>query len=216
MSKKIFVRGMLWSTVIVSGFFALAGCMENVLRPTEIPVKPIPEKPPAERSVRSGYACCNLHYNADSISDSNLAQLPFIAAGTPMTVTKIEGYRAWVNVDGKSLRMGLDHGRLAETTEQWVNKLVVEEDPRPRIARYSPAVRNAIAKGQLLKGMTREQVIVAVGYPQTDENPRLDVSSWRYWWSSFAPYYVYWSKNGTVSKIDGHAETVAHMTYKGK
>ena len=56
---------------------------------------------------------------------------------------------------------------------------------------------------------------MAVGYPQTDENPRLDASSWRYWWSSFGPYYVYWAK-GVVSRIDGHSETVGQMTYGGK
>ena len=54
-----------------------------------------------------------------------------------------------------------------------------------------------------------------LGYPQTDENPRLDGPHWRYWWSSFGPYYVYWAK-GAVSKIEGHSETVGHMTYKGK
>jgi outer membrane protein assembly factor BamE (lipoprotein component of BamABCDE complex) len=117
--------------------------------------------------------------------------------------------------DGKPMRLGHDYGRAQETTEQWVTKLVVLEDPKPKIARFSPAVRKAIARGQLMKGMTREQVIIAVGYPQTDENPRLDGPHWRYWWSSFGPYYVYWAK-GAVSKIEGHSETVGHMTYKGK
>ena len=169
-----------------------------------------------ETTLRSGYACCNLHYNDDWISDSNLAQLPFIPAGTPIKVKKIDGWRAYVDVDGKPMRLGLDYGRVAETTEQWVNKLVVLDDPRVKIARFPPGVRGAIEKGQLMKGMTREQVIMAVGHPQTDENPRLDGPYWRYWWSSFGPYYVYWGKTGAVNKIDGHSETVNSMTYKGK
>lgn len=174
----------------------------------------------AERSresyLRVGYACCNLHYSGDWISDSNLAQLPFVPVGTPIKVKSIDRHRAYVEVDGKAMRLGHDYGREQETTEQWVNKIVVLDDPKAKIARFAPNVRNAIAKGQLLRGMNREQVIMAVGHPQTNENPKLNGPYWRYWWSSFGPYYVYWSKAGTVSKIDGHSETVGYMTYKGK
>lgn len=169
----------------------------------------------SETYVRSGYACCNLHYDGDWISDSNLAQLPFIAAGTPINVKKIDGYRAYVEVAGKPMRLGHDYGRAEETTEQWVNKIVVLDDPKPKIARFAPATRKAIEAGKLARGMSKEQVIIAVGHPQTNENPDLNAPYWRYWWSSFGPYYVYWAK-GTVSKIDGHSETVGYMTYKGK
>ncbi len=203
-------------------FFGLtvAGCLVLVLTACKSnESKPEEEQPAAEVKkvvgVRTGYACCNLHYSGDWISDSNLAQLPFVPVGTPITVKKIEGDRAYIDVEGKAMRLGHDFGRAEETMEQWINKTVVLEDPKLKIARFSPAVRNAIAQSQLLKGMTKEQVIMSVGHPQTNENPRLDGPYWRYWWSSFGPYYVYWAK-GTVSKIDGHSETVGYMTYKGK
>lgn len=199
-------------TAVVVAVAALAGCKVGETRPED--GQAAAEQKPAY--LRSGHACCNLHYNGDWISDSNLAQLPFIPAGTPIKVRKIDGYRAYVEVDGKPMRMGLDYGRVAETTPQWVEKLVVLEDPRVRLERYPAAVRNAIKAGKLMKGMTREQVIMAVGHPQTDENPRLDGPYWRYWWSSFGPYYVYWAKGGTVARIDGHSETVGNMTYTGK
>lgn len=200
-------------TAAVCFIAALGACKGNETRPED--GKPAAEGK-KEASVRSGYACCNLHYSGDWISDSNLAQLPFIAAGTPIKVLKIDGYRAYIEADGKPMRLGHDFGRAEETTEQWVNKLVLLEDPKAKIAKFSPAVRNAIAKGQLMKGMTKEQVVISVGHPQTNENPKLDGSYWRYWWSSFGPYYVYWTKGSTVSKIDGHSETVGTMTYKGK
>lgn len=197
---------------------ALGACKSNESKPAgSASSQPAPA---AEKSreayVRVGYACCNLHYSGDWISDSNLAQLPFVPVGTPIKVKNIDRYRAYVEVDGKPMRLGHDYGREQETTEQWVSKIVVLDDPKPKIARFAPNVRNAIAKGQLLRGMTKEQVIMSVGHPQTNENPNLNAPYWRYWWSSFGPYYVYWSKAGTVSKIDGHSETVGYMTYKGK
>lgn len=169
----------------------------------------------AETPARSGYACCNLHYEGDLISDANLSQLAFIAAGTPIKLKSIDGYRASIEVDGKPMRLGHDYGRAEESTEQWINKLIVLEDPRLKMAKYPPVFRKAIEAGKLMKGMTKEQVIMAVGHPQTNENPKLDGPYWRYWWSSFGPYYVYWSGN-KVSKIEGHSETVSQMTYKGK
>lgn len=163
----------------------------------------------------SGYACCNLHYEGDWISDSNYAELPYLPAGTPIKVKSISGYRVYVDVEGRPMRMGLDYGRVQETTEQWVRKVVVTEDPKPKIASYPPSVREAIRSSRLMKGMTKEQVVLSVGYPQTDENPRLDVPFWRYWRSSFAPYSVHWS-NSRVEKIDADTDTLSFIIYTGR
>lgn len=165
--------------------------------------------------ILSGYACCNLHYEGDWISDSNYAELPFLPAGTPIKVKSISGYRVYVDVEGRPMRMGLDYGRVQETTEQWVRKVVVAEDPKPKIASYSPSVREAIRSSRLMRGMTKEQSILSVGYPQTDENPRLDVPFWRYWRSSFAPYSVHWSNN-RIEKIDADTDTLSFITYTGR
>ncbi|HMW54966.1 MAG TPA: hypothetical protein PKZ67_11100 [Accumulibacter sp.] len=168
--------------------------------------------------VRIGYACCNLHYSGDWISDSNYTQLSFIPVGTPITVKKIDRYRyrAYVDVAGRPMRMGLDYGRGQETTEQWVNKVVVLDDPRTRLATFPPLIREAIWLGRVMRGMTREQVIMAAGYPQSDETPWLDVLYWRYWWASSGPYYVYWSRNKEVTRIEGSPEILSQVTYRGE
>ncbi|WP_428826213.1 hypothetical protein ACLIKD_18760 [Azonexus sp. IMCC34842] len=210
--KKFGIFGQFWLLTAVTLLASLAACGGSGSKPEDS--KPVASAK-SESVVRSGYACCNLHYEGDWISDSNLAQLAFIPVGTPINVKKIDGYRAYIEVNGKAMRLGHDYGRAEESTEQWVNKVVVLEDPKLKLAKFAPAVRNAIAKGQLMKGMSKEQVIMAVGHPQTNENPKLDGPYWRYWWSSFGPYYVYWSGN-KVSRIDGHSETVGYMTYKGK
>ena len=177
-----------------------------------------PDAPGAENASAgpaSGYSCCNFHYSNDWINDGNYAQLPMIPAGTPVKLNSIDRYIAYVEIDGKKFRLGLDYGRTQETTEQWANKLIVRDDPKARLATYSPAVRKAIQSGQIMHGMTKEQVIMSVGYPMTNENPRLDASFWRYWWSSWGEYKVHWNSAGRVSEISGHPETVALMTAPG-
>src|SRR5574343_146659 len=117
---------------------ALAACQSNETKPED--GRPAIEAR-KESGLRNGYACCNLHYSGDWISDSNLAQLAFIPAGTPINVKSIDGYRAYVEVDGKPMRLGHDYGRAEETTVQWVNKIVVLDDPKLKIAKFPPAVR---------------------------------------------------------------------------
>jgi len=174
-----------------------------------VPVRAVPAT-----YIQSGYACCNLRYDGDQIKDSNLGQLPFIAAGTPVRVKTIEDHVAQVDVDGRPMRLVLEN-RGAETIQQWLARIVVGEDPRTRLAAYPPAVRDAIRVGKLAKGMTREQVIMAVGYPQTSDKLPLDGPHWRYWWSGFSPYYVYWSRD-KVSRIDGQGEVVGNVIFKGR
>lgn len=171
---------------------------------------------PAE-GVRVGYACCNLRYSGDWISDYSIGQNPFIAAGTPVTVKSIDASsnRAYIEADGKPLRLGHDYGRAQESTEQWVSKLIVADDPKVKLAKYSSTTQNAIREGKLMRGMTKEQVIMSVGYPPSHETPDLKVSPWKFYWSDFGPYYVHWSGN-TVSKIGENTTTVNSLTYKGK
>jgi outer membrane protein assembly factor BamE (lipoprotein component of BamABCDE complex) len=138
-----------------------------------------------------------------------------IPAGTPVRLKSIDRYVAYVEIDGKKYRLGLDYGRTAETTEQWANKLIVRDDPKARLAAWSPAVRKAIQGGQVMPGMTKEQVIMSLGYPMTNENPQLDAPYWRYWWSSWGEYKIHWNGAGRVKEVTGHPETVAHMLAQG-
>lgn len=76
----------------------------------------------------AGYACCNLHYDDEWISDENIWGLPFIPAGTPIAMREYGRNRIQVLVDGRPMTIGQDYGRKQETKEQLFAKLVVKED----------------------------------------------------------------------------------------
>ena len=200
MIKKLSTMKCVLAGLALAAF--AAGCNQQNVKPSEDP------------GMLSGYTCCNLRYNKDWINDVNYGQLPMIPAGTPIKVTGYGRYRASVEIDGKPFRLGLDYGRTMETTEQWVAKQIVAEDPKTTLAGYPAAVRQAIEKGQVMVGMTKAQVIMSLGHPMTSENPRLDAPMWRYWWSSFGEYQVYWNGD-RVSKVTGHPETLALMLAPG-
>ncbi len=152
------------------------------------------------------YTCCNLHYEQDWISDANFVTLPMIPAGARIVVKSYGHHRAHVLIDGEPMRFGLDYGRKRETPEQFVAKLIVAEDPRQRLAGYEPVVREAIERGRVVIGMTREQVLMALGHPRTDLNASLDAPRWVYVTYQHDEYAIVWGPDGRVRAVESEEE----------
>ncbi len=184
----------------------LAGCQTST-GPT------ILASTPDERPLPSGYTCCNLHYEKDWISDSNYGGLPMIELGTPAKVKGYGRYRVTTEIDGRPMWLGLDYGR-DEPLERFAAKLIVPDDPKRKLAAYPAAVQRAIKAGQLSVGMTKEQVIMSVGYPLTSETSSLNLPIWRYWLGSFDEYQVAWDANDRVREIIGSATVLSRIVYK--
>lgn len=148
------------------------------------------------------YTCCNLRYQDDWISDANWATLPFIPAGARISVGEYGRHRAHVVIEGRAMRVGHDYGRAQESKEQFVAKLLVQEDPKLRIASFPPSVQAAIQAGKVMPGMTREQVIISLGYPRTDVTRSTDLAEWTYWTLHGDEYVVIWDADQRVKEID--------------
>jgi hypothetical protein len=170
------------------GVFLLAGALTRPVQAAD----PLPFR---------GYACCNLHYEKDWISDGNYAALPSLPPGTPISVLRFARHRAYVDANGRKMRLGHDYGRDQESLEQWLHKIVVDTDPTAKIATFPADVQAAIRQGRVMLGMTREQVIISIGYPLTNENPSLDAPTWRHWVSSFEEYQLVWGPDGRIKEI---------------
>jgi hypothetical protein len=155
-----------------------------------------------------GYLCCNLRTDGSWMSDANYAESGkrVVPAGTPVRVTGYGRQRVLVEINGAKQAIGNDYSRdldLPTFARRWV----VKDDPTPKIASYPPKIREAIKTARITKGMTREQVAMAVGWPITSENPNLDVALWRMWISSFGGYSVMFDKAGKVTGVDTDPQT---------
>ena len=89
----------------------------------------------------------------------------------------------------------------------FAQRYIVAADPKKKIAGYSPRLRKAIETARVMPGMTREQVLMAVGYPVSSENPQLDSKIWRFWLSSFAEFQVVFGADDRVKEITTDAQT---------
>ena len=142
------------------------------------------------------------------ISDINYEEsgkriIPF---GTPVKVIGYGRYRVRVVIEGRVQHIGNDYSRDLKR-EAFARRYVVEQDPRPAVAAMPEKIRKAIESAKVTKGMTRYQVLIAVGYPVSSENLTFDAPVWRYWLWSFSPFTVYFDDSGKVTRVDTEADT---------
>jgi hypothetical protein len=161
----------------------------------------------------AAYTCCNLHYSGDWVSDLNYSSDTRIPAGAPIKIVDYGRWRLITEVDGKKVRIGLDYGRRQETLAQFARKLTVDKDLRFRIASFPPVVQDAIRAGKVLPGMSKEQVVIAVGFPARHETPSVDGSEWKLWHTSRIPYTVRFDERGRVKEIEIDPEQRAKVVY---
>ena len=125
----------------------------------------------AAMAAADRYTCCNLRYDGDWISDSNFIGQPFIPAGSRVMVAGWGRHRVHVNIEGRKMSAGVDSDFEPPTREQFADRIFVHDDPRTKIESYSPEVQQAISSGRVVQGMTREQVVIAIGFPRADRTP---------------------------------------------
>jgi hypothetical protein len=156
----------------------------------------------------SGYLCCNMRSDGSWISDINYtgSGMTVIPAGTPVKVLGYGHYRVKVEIAGKKQAIGNDYSRDLPL-DVFAKRYVVADNPADKLSQYPERVRTAITSARLVKGMTREQVLMSVGYPVSSENAHLEDKVWRFWLSSFAEFRVKFDDQQRVSDVEGDPDT---------
>ena len=155
----------------------------------------------------AGFLCCNMRSDGSWISDINYDEngKKIIPVGTPIKVTGYGHYRVKVDINGKGQAIGNDYSRdLA--LEAFAKRYVVADDPAAKIAAYPKKIQDAIAQARIVPGMTREQVLMSVGYPVSSENHHLEDKTWRFWISSFQEFRVKFDDSGRVTDVEGDGD----------
>jgi hypothetical protein len=171
----------------------------TVLLALAAPATALGQTPPFE-----GYLCCNMLSDGSWISDINYhgTDKVLVAAGTPVKVTGFGRWRLLVEIDGKALAIGNDYSRTL-SMEAFAQRYVVPQNPASALSGVSARVRKAIEAGMVATGMTRAQVLMAVGYPIASYNPDLDAPLWRYWLDRSSEYQLFWGPDGRVERVFG-------------
>ena len=155
-----------------------------------------------------GYLCCNMRSDGSWISDINYqgAGTVGVPVGTPVQVTGYERNRVNVLINGQKQTLGNDYSRNTPLPV-FTKRYVVEQDPLIKIKTYPKKIQEAIASARLTKGMTQEQVVMAVGYPVTDENTNSDAKIWHFWLASNSKFSAIFDDQGILVAIETDFDT---------
>lgn len=157
--------------------------------------------------TRSLYTCCNIHYENPNVSDANYTVGSILPFGSPATVEKMTSDAVTFRAGATELTLAHAYGRDQESAQQYFSKILVDTDPHTRFATFPKQVQSAITDGRVEVGMTKEQVIMSLGYPPTHRTASTDLNTWTYWYNRWITYTVGFNDKGVVQNMVGNAPT---------
>ena len=72
------------------------------------------------------------------------------------------------------------------------------------LSNFTESERRNILNGTVALDMSREAVVLALGYPPKHKTPSLDYNQWRYWRSRYSTYIVYFKDNQVIKVKPPH------------
>jgi hypothetical protein len=143
---------------------------------------------------REFYLCCNMGFNAArEAADSNYGQYwvgahkynagPKLAAGTRVTVTQVGASGVAFRAEGSEDTYTLSHyyGRPGQSAKAYFIDVLRERDPMDGLREPPPEIAAAMRDGLLVKDMTKEEALIARGYPPAHKTPNLTGNEWIYY-----------------------------------
>jgi hypothetical protein len=155
------------------------------------------------------YTCCNMHYENPEISDVNYQKGTLIPFGTRVQILEVKRNSVKFQPEGHPPIVLINkYGKDVLPLDQLMERYFLPYDPHAKLAAAKPAARGAkgknapkgsgtaeqrklIEQAQIEPGMTREQVLMALGYPPAHRTPSLDGSTWTYWQNHWVTFEVY-------------------------
>jgi hypothetical protein len=166
----------------------------------------------AAQEPLSGFLCCNMHSDGEAISDINIdeAEQHVIPVGTPIRTTGYGKHRVKVVVENKNQAITNDYSRDLPI-QDFAKRYIIAENPADKIKSYPKNIQYAIAQGHLVKGMTRDQVIMSLGYPISSENPNLNSAAWTYWITDKVQYRIKFDGQARVFDVENTVDAKSKL-----
>lgn len=155
---------------------------------------------------QSRYLCCNVRYEKPVITDNFYQVGTLIPVGTRVEILEVRTDSIRFRPEGHpEITLVEKYGRQQLPFDQFVSRIFVETDPleqlprtvaatrgkrRARVTAPSPSRRELVERGVVEPAMTREEVIMILGYPPAHRTPSLEQPEWHYWKNRWDDYAV--------------------------
>jgi hypothetical protein len=157
------------------------------------------------------YTCCNLHFYNGVYSDANFHVGAMLPLGTKVRLVDAGRHSVTIDAEGLTLTISQDYGRDQESFDHFLKRILVVDDPRPRVEALSPSARETIRQGRVAKGMTKDQVILSLGPPPIHRTLSTEGGDWVYCYNKWLAYQVVFDDHGLVIDVPGWKEGMKEM-----
>lgn len=185
---RIITRGLLLLLVMLS----LASCNKGIK----------PEQLPANITVGATYYTqFVIRYEQGTHLTTNYRRGASIPVNTPVKLLNITSKAIEVEVDNSSQKLLVKNveKHTGDDVYRAFDKLFAKK--KVNLSKFNSLERAQIDSGTVADGMSKDAVIVAIGYPPITETMNLDSNMWVYWSGRFNKFNVHF-KDGKVSKVE--------------
>jgi hypothetical protein len=142
---------------------------------------------------QSFFLCCTMRFNpAFEAADSNYARYvydggyvsgPVLRAGTRVKVVAVGSRGLAFQAEGSPTTYALTfaYGKNQMSPSQYFKNILRTTDPMSSLGEVPIAIETGINEGRLAAGMTKDQALLARGYPPAHQTPRLEGAEWIYY-----------------------------------
>lgn len=140
------------------------------------------------------YLCCTTRFSTGfAASDANYGRYyaqkgvysegPLLPAGTKVVVTEVRGSGVTFHTQesAMSFEMNFGYGKRTLSASDYFGRILLPADPTAALASTSPTMLADIRAGRLVEGMTKDQALMARGYPPAHRTPDINADAWLYY-----------------------------------
>lgn len=192
------VMAIVCAAVVATG---LAGCRGQGNAAGE----PAPETYPLLKQ-EGVYTQVNLRPNDKAklgrLYSTNFLQDGLIPRCTPVMIDEMTRTRVLFTVlsTKKQYEYLFEYDRISGTQFDHLNRIFSTSCDAAKVEAMSEIDRKGIRQAEVLPGMSKDAVILAVGYPPHHATPSLDADRWTYWRSRVNKFVVVFD-GGKVDRI---------------
>jgi outer membrane protein assembly factor BamE (lipoprotein component of BamABCDE complex) len=148
------------------------------------------------------YLCCNLHYDKPEITDANYTAGTLVPFATRVEILKVTRGSVQFKPAGHSpLTLEYRHGSKGLPFNEYLDHLFVADDPRLKLRKVNAKQVKLMESSTVAPGMTKDQVVMTLGYPPADRTPSLEASTWTYYASPSQTFTVSFDGGGKVTQV---------------
>jgi len=163
-------------------------------------LRPVSSLPPLAPGGADRYTLVNLHPDKTRLFDVNYQESGFIPLCTQVRIDEQDKKAVRFTVVATGQRYEYLHHHVIPDFQANVDRVFGYSCVRG-LANALPSLdQEGIREGRVLEGMTKQGVILAIGYPPEHATPSTASDNWRYWTGRFSTMVVQF-QGGRVSNI---------------